>query len=189
MNKTRNEVAIETMELLDKKGLIYKRLKKYPLYRIYEDGTIIKDKSNTQRNDCKVLKHTMSKKGYHIVYIYDNNMKGSSQRVHRLVGFAFLDGFSDTNNIINHIDGNKNNNHFNNLEWCSIIDNNKHAIEELGVKRYGSHNGSSKLKEEQVLEIRKKAKNGETSTEVAKCYNINRCTVNRIISRKTWKHI
>lgn len=28
MNKTRNEVAIETMELLDKKGLIYKRLKK-----------------------------------------------------------------------------------------------------------------------------------------------------------------
>lgn len=189
MNKTRNEIAIETMGLLDKNGLVYKRIKKYPLYRIYEDGTIIKDKSNTQRNDFKVLKHSISIKGYHSVNVYDKEMKECKERVHRLVAFAFVEGETDVNNIVNHIDGNKNNNHVDNLEWCSIIYNNRHAIEQLGVSRKGEGNGFSKLTESQVLDIRERYENGESVKDLVFRYNLNKTTISRIVKRKTWKHI
>lgn len=189
MNKTRNEIAIETMELLDKKGFIYNRLKKYPLYRIYEDGTIIKDKSNTQRNDFKVLKHSISVKGYHAVNVYDKNMKERKERVHRLVALAFVEGETDVKNIVNHIDGNKDNNHVDNLEWCSIIYNNRHAIEQLGVSRKGESNGSSKLTESQVLNIRGRYENGESVKDLVLRYDLNKSTINRIVKRETWKHI
>lgn len=46
--------------------------------------------------------------------------------IHRLVAVAFI---SNPNNLpqINHIDGDKLNNNFANLEWCSASDNQKHA--------------------------------------------------------------
>lgn len=187
---TRHEKTLENIRVLDEKGLQFKRLEKYPLYRIYENGIIVKDKSNTSRNDLKILKQHKSKKGYCVVYVYDTNMKGRNQRVHRLVAEAFLKGRSEENSIVNHIDGNKENNHYSNLEWCSILYNNKHAIESLGVKRYGEHNGSSKLTESEVLDMREMFSSGESRESIRNKYkNIHKDTVNSIISRRTWKHI
>lgn len=187
---TRHEKTLENIRVLDEKGLQFKRLEKYPLYRIYENGIIVKDKSNTNRNDLKVLSQHKSVKGYFTTYIYNNRMKGSNQRVHRLVAEAFLEGRSEENNIVNHIDGNKENNHYSNLEWCSILYNNKHAIESLGVKRYGEHNGSSKLTESEVLDMRKMFSSGESRESIRKKYkNIHKDTVNSIIARRSWKHI
>ena len=49
-----------------------------------------------------------------------------TERVHRLVGFAFLDGYKK-GYVINHKDGNKLNNHVSNLEWCTQKHNMQHA--------------------------------------------------------------
>lgn len=51
--------------------------------------------------------------------------------VARLVAHAFVDGFSETNNTVNHIDGNVQNNDSSNLEWVSQSDNNRHAYQNL----------------------------------------------------------
>jgi len=53
--------------------------------------------------------------------------------VHRLVALAFV---PNPNNypIVNHIDGNKENNNADNLEWCTYSQNNIHAIKVLGKK-------------------------------------------------------
>lgn len=49
-------------------------------------------------------------------------------RVHQLVAKAFIE--NNNNRIsINHIDGNPLNNHYKNLEWCTQLENNIHAIE------------------------------------------------------------
>lgn len=48
---------------------------------------------------------------------------------HRLVAFAFITNDDITKDCINHIDGNPKNNHVENLEWCSRLENNRHAFE------------------------------------------------------------
>jgi hypothetical protein len=63
--------------------------------------------------------------GYKLIGVRENG-KGKNYYVHRLVAIEFLD---NPNNYpqINHKDGNKSNNKVENLEWCSISQNIKHA--------------------------------------------------------------
>ena len=55
------------------------------------------------------------------------------------------------------------------------------------ARHYGNHNGSAKLTEQQVLEIR--AIRGMTRKEIAKRYGVGLTTINHIINRKRWQHI
>ena len=72
-----------------------------------------------------VLKNRLSKNGYHVVSI-GSNYKFKNQYVHRLVGKHFL---VNNNNykVINHIDGDKTNNKYTNLEWSTYSKNTTHA--------------------------------------------------------------
>lgn len=47
--------------------------------------------------------------------------------VHRLVAKLFVDGETEEKNIVNHIDGNKMNNKYYNLEWVTRSENDLHA--------------------------------------------------------------
>lgn len=68
------------------------------------------------------------------VYLRDNKGKRHGLQVHRLVAFAFCEGYSPERNTVNHKDGNVANNHFSNLEWVSQSENNQHAYDVLGRK-------------------------------------------------------
>ena len=64
--------------------------------------------------------------GYNRVALY-NDGEISNKLVHRLVAEHFI---PNPNNYkeVNHIDGNKLNNHFENLEWVSAKQNSTHAV-------------------------------------------------------------
>lgn len=68
--------------------------------------------------------------GYPTVSIYDPEAnKKRGYVIHRLVAMAWIkndDYFSKP--IVNHIDGNKRNYHFSNLEWVSYSENSLHAV-------------------------------------------------------------
>jgi hypothetical protein len=53
-------------------------------------------------------------------------VKHKDYRVHRLVAEAFCEK-SEGKHVVNHKDGNKMNNHADNLEWCNKSENEKHA--------------------------------------------------------------
>ena len=63
--------------------------------------------------------------GYYVAHLCKNNIS-KNVLVHRIVAECFID---NPNNlpVVNHIDGNKQNNNVNNLEWVTHSENTKHA--------------------------------------------------------------
>ena len=91
------------------------------LYKVSEYGEVL----NIKRN--RIMKSHRHGKGYDRIGL---TFLGSQRNhyVHRLVGNAFLEPPEHIDQTqINHIDGNKNNNHYSNLEWVTASENMKHA--------------------------------------------------------------
>ena len=73
----------------------------------------------------RIIAKTISASGYMNVFI-----RGKTQRVHRLVAFAFYkDGIKAE---VNHKNGVRNDNKVENLEFCTRSENQKHAFRVLG---------------------------------------------------------
>ena len=79
----------------------------------------------------KILKRILNEKGYCRVDLSKSG-KIKRHRVHRLVAETFI---PNPYNLleVNHIDGNKQNNNVNNLEWCSHSYNMKEACKLVGM--------------------------------------------------------
>ena len=72
--------------------------------------------------------------------------------VHRLVATAFVQGWSVDKNCVNHIDGNRYNNNYTNLEWLSNDQNMQHAVDSCLLKR-GDDSPCSKISEQEATKI------------------------------------
>ena len=97
---------------------------------LYEVSNTGKIKSLTRKlNDGRIWKgrimSTPLSLGYPSVSLRKEG-KYYKQRVHRIVGKEFVEGYQK-GLFINHKDGIKTNNNYTNLEWCTIADNLKHA--------------------------------------------------------------
>ena len=100
---------------------MFKEIKGYEHYLVSDIGEVYSLKSN------KILKPDIDKDGYEIYRISNEENKRKAFKGHRLFGLTFID---NPNNlpIVNHIDGNKRNNHLSNLEWCTNEYNIQHAV-------------------------------------------------------------
>lgn len=79
----------------------------------------------------KELKQKIDKYGYCTVILHING-KQKYPSVHRLVAKAFIPN-PDNKPQVNHISGNKKDNSIDNLEWCTVSENVKHAFD-IGLK-------------------------------------------------------
>lgn len=137
---------------------------------------------------AKILVLAIDTDGYRIVHLCLNGI-GKNKRVGRLVAIHFI---KNTHNlpIVDHKDGNKQNDHVENLEWVSNAENIKRAyILGLAIPKKGSSCGASKLTEDQVIDIRERASNGEIHNNIRKDYGISAKQIHNIIHRKNWNHI
>lgn len=72
--------------------------------------------------------------GYLFVALYKNGVY-KEKRVNRLVAMAFIPN-PENKSEVNHIDGNKNNNRVDNLEWVTDVENKRHAHKNGLMKPY-----------------------------------------------------
>lgn len=79
----------------------------------------------------RMLKPFQNERGYNMISVCANGKK-RTLKIHRLVALHFIPPV-DGKLQVNHKDGNKQNNHVDNLEWCTNAENNKHAYD-IGLK-------------------------------------------------------
>lgn len=151
------------------------------IYKISNFGRVFSEKRKLIMSPSKIAE------GY-LGVTFRTPGKRKTPRVHRLVAIHFIDN-PENKPEVNHIDGDKTNNHYKNLEWCTRSENMKHAFS-LGLNDLKGENGSNcKLTEREVKEIRFKKENGAKVIDLMKEYGISSSNVRCIIYRKTWKHI
>ena len=91
-------------------------------YMISDHGRILSFKGKSKL----IISSTITSKGYEYVAIRQKGIY-VGYSVHRLVATAFIPNPKRLPQV-NHLDGNKLNNHVANLEWCDAYDNIMHAI-------------------------------------------------------------
>ena len=107
--------------------------------------------------------------------------------VHSVVLEAFK-GPRPPKNVSRHMDGVRQNNCIENLEWGTSAQNAEDA-KRHGTFVLGEKNGYAKLKSEDVRKIRELKANGVVYTALGRMFNIHWITAWCIIKGKTWRHL
>lgn len=105
-----------------------------PGYLINEYGDMVTTK--LKKEPFHLLKRQKYAEGYQYYSISKGNRKCLKVKVHRAIALTFLPnphGYS----FVNHINGIKNDNRLENLEWVTASENNLHAYRVLGHKSSG----------------------------------------------------
>jgi len=100
-------------------------------YSITKDGQIFSWK-NCKDGIPKEIKQSKKNNGYWQVKLYKNNIR-KYYITHRLVAMTFIENPNNKREV-NHIDGDKDNNKYSNLEWVTSSENQKHAFR-LGLQK------------------------------------------------------
>lgn len=112
--------------------------------------------------------------------------KRQTRDAHAVVAEAFL-GPCPSGLEINHKDGNPRNNELNNLEYCSHLDNMRHAyrmgLVTLGL---GAKHRLAKLTTDQIMLIRQST---APTRLIARVLNVSPQTIRQVRQGVTWKHV
>lgn len=126
--------------------------------------------------------------GYKTVNLTKNKVRKAFS-VHRLVAKAFIPN-PEGKPEVNHIDGDKLNNNYTNLEWCTRRENLQHAYDTGLVNQQGSDSVNAKLSDDEVLEIRELYKTGRyTYDYLAEEYQVGASTIGRVVRKEVYQNV
>ena len=148
----------------------WKDVKEYDNYEVSNNGGVLNKKIR------RVLKHGINTNGYPIVVLSKKGVT-KTKTIHRLVANAFIEGCND-GLVIDHKDGNKENNNISNLEFCTSSENNKRAYDN-GLKNPSHPYNQPNSRKVRVIEtgeiyssVRECARNtGGNSRHICDCLN------------------
>lgn len=153
-------------------------------YSINELGKVVNNRTGRATNSYP------DKDGYFRVVLWDNNIKKRINLiVHRLIAIYFIPN-PENKPVVNHKNGIKQDNRLENLEWCTIKENSRHAYDnKLSEGRPGVKHHNTKLTEDQVNEIIQLAKTDTPRKEIAKKYKIHKNHIYRLLVGTRWGHL
>lgn len=154
-------------------------------------GLLISSHGNLKRLDFKDKKIGDNGAGYKLVKASKLGQRADKKfYVHRLVAQKFLDSPEQHQIQVNHIDGDKSNNHHSNLEWVSAKENIKHMHENGLNKGRAEHGTTVTLPNEVIAEAYLAVKSGRQGVrEAADKYGMPRTTLSSIVNKRSRKHV
>lgn len=150
-------------------------------YTVYDNGDVFgRDKKIKQRPNSD---------GY-ACFTAGRKLHRTSVKTHSIVAKLFVPNPNGYNEV-DHLDGNRMNADYRNLEWVTHKENIKRAKNKGSYEGriVGESNPKAKLTKEIILQIRNDFKNGEKQSEIAKKYCVPYSTIHNIVTRNTWKNI
>lgn len=117
-----------------------------------------------------ILKQRISKHGYYTV-----SFRQKSFLVHRLVTKAFIPN-KENKPQVNHIDGNKLNNNLNNLEWCSRLENMRHAFN-LGLIKPNKEHQKNITEKARVVNLKPVLKYSKEGVFLQEYYSLREASI------------
>jgi hypothetical protein len=104
----------------------------YPTYEVSNTGKIRNKETQHERVSY------VDRRGYECITIPLSKIDGKAKylcvKLHRAVACTFIPN-PENKETVNHKDGNKLNNHVNNLEWNTTSENHEHSMEVLGNQK------------------------------------------------------
>lgn len=164
----------------------FKQVPGWPKYWCNQHGNIV----STHRKCWGAyypLKEKTDKDGY-LEIVLQNSGKRKYIKSHQVIAMTFM-GECPTGYVVNHKDGNRQNNSIINLEYLTPADNERHARKELGKRCVGEKASRSKLKTEQVLKIVDLRNSGKTYQQIATEMGTSAAQVGRISRKDNWSHL
>jgi hypothetical protein len=122
-------------------------------------------------------------------YLTVNLCRGGAKtirRIHHLVLEAFV-GPRTPGMVCRHLDGDPSNNRVRNLRWGTYSENEADKVRHATRARGSA--ARSKLREDQVLEIRRRRSDGVPTRLLATAYGVSSQTIKAIVHRRTWGHL
>ena len=140
------------------------------------------------RHRGKVLKPSINAGGYEYLTLYNDNGK-NTKTVHRLVLVTFKPHVNMSDLEVNHMDGDKLNNHLTNLEWLTRRDNLLHAHSTGLINNKGERSPNAKLSNTDVLEILQRLDSGELQKDIGSDYGVNNRCISMINRGHSWRAV
>lgn len=169
INRYGEELAMELIEEL----WDWRDIEGYEgLYKVSECGDVM----SLQGGRKTILSPNMTRRGYLQVGLCKNGTR-KQHRIHRLVATAFCEGAGEFEEV-NHIDEDKTNNHYENLEWCNRQYNVNYGagIDKRSKKMMGNKNATKKVR---CVEL---DMTFDSTTEASEYLNCSRCNISSCLS-------
>lgn len=159
------------------------------LYKIDQNGNIFSEDReytnslgrtyNLKQQRIKPINHNT---GYCVVRL-SKDKQAKTIRLHRLIAENLIPNPLNKP-YVNHIDGDKRNNHPSNLEWCTAKENSSHAIKTGLTNHKGTSNPACRFTFDDVDDWYFLLRAGIQIKDVASLYNCERNTIMRLIKKE-----
>lgn len=181
-----------------KREIKFRVWEEFPKYEIGNDGSVYSLNYN-HTGERKQLSQYLDDDGYPYVFMVVAG-KRYKRIIHRMVAKCFVEN-PENKPQVNHKNGIRNDNNYENLEWCTSKENTIHGYKVNGRRstdkqrllskdRFsGVKNPKCKINEAVVLSIRRCRQKGDSLKEIAERVGLSIPQVSAIANRKFWQYI
>lgn len=167
-------------------------------YIEYHDGKLFRTHKNTGYRYKKLenpvpMRISLGDKNSRYYRVCTSNNGKRYTAYEHVIIFAIHHGIDTLKSFesLDHVDGNKYNNHIENLEGVTVEENNRRLME-MGLLNppKGTDNGTSKLSNEDIIKIRNIYKNRELNQyQLSDMFGVSQSNISAIVNMKVWTHI